>query len=284
MTQYAYVNDDFVPESAAKVSIFDRGFLFADAVYEVSAVVNGRLIDNARHLARLESSLTKIGSCLPMPAQDIEDRQTRLIKRNGLSEGVIYIQASRGAAPRDFAYPADSRPSLIMFTQRKRIIDPDRIETGIGVKIVPEIRWGRRDIKTVALLAQSMAKQAALDSGEKDAWMVEDKQFTEGSSSNIFIVDTKGRLITRDLSNKILAGITRRAVIDLAGDMGIETIERPISVEEVYSASEVFSTSASTIIVPVCAVDGRSIGGSASGPITRSLYNRYLAKYMDCDM
>lgn len=281
MTKVAYIDGQYTPESSATVSIFDRGFLFADAVYEVSAVVQGRLIDNDRHLERLESSLGKIGINPTYARAEIAEIQRNLINKNELVEGVVYIQVSRGAADRDFAYPSGAMATLVKFTQEKTIVNARNINEGISIKVVPEIRWQRRDIKTVGLLAQSMAKQTALEDGQQDAWMEEDGFLTEGSSSNIFIVAKNGHLVTRDLSNKILAGITRRAVLELAREQGLDIEERPISVEEVFSAEEAFSTSASTLILPVCQIDGRLVGAGSPGEKTLSLYNQYLAKYVN---
>jgi D-alanine transaminase len=214
MTKFVFVNGEYVPESQANISVFDRGFLFADAIYEVVAFINGRLIDNERHLERMESSLQKINLTNPAKKGEIIDIQKGLIKRNGLSEGTVYIQISRGTAIRDFSFPNPASPSLVAFTQEKTIEHPLLANKGATVNLLPEIRWARRDIKTVGLLAQSMAKQTALDNGADDAWLVEKGFITEGSSSNAFIVDADGTIITHELSSSILPGITRQAVLE----------------------------------------------------------------------
>ncbi|HAA93160.1 MAG TPA: D-amino acid aminotransferase, partial [Rhodospirillaceae bacterium] len=209
MTRTVYINGEFVPESEAKISVMDRGFLFADGVYEVSAVVNGQMVDNDGHLRRLERSLEEIELKSPLPIGEIEKVQTELIERNNLREGIVYLQISRGDAERDFLWPEDISPTLVMFTQEKPLLHHPLATKGASIITVPEIRWQRRDIKTTALIAQAMAKHAARKSGADDAWMVEDGYVTEGTSTNAFIVTTDGTLVTRELSNKILHGITR---------------------------------------------------------------------------
>ena len=216
MSRIVYVNGRFVPESEAHVSVFDRGFLFGDGVYEVSSVLDRGLVDNAAHLARLERSLGALGMASPATPEEIVRAQKELIARNGLDEGIVYLQITRGPADRDFAYPAEPRPTLVMFTQEKPLVDNPLAVHGITVATVPDLRWKRRDVKTVGLLAASMAKQAALDAGAGDAWMVEDGFVTEGSSNNAYIVTGGGAVVTRHLGNEILHGITRAAVLRLS--------------------------------------------------------------------
>ncbi len=216
MSRIVYVNGEYLPEEQGRVSIFDRGFLFADGVYEVSAVLRGRLVDNEAHLARLHRSLKELNIPQPVSDQDIVAAQNRLIERNGLEEGLVYLQITRGPADRDFAFPARPEPTLIMFTQAHSLIETPQAEHGIRIHTVEDIRWKRRDIKTVGLLAPSMAKQAALDAGADDAWMVEDGYVTEGTSNNAFIVTADNVIRTRQLSNLILHGITRAAILRLA--------------------------------------------------------------------
>ena len=192
MTRIVYVDGQFVPENEARVSVFDRGFLFGDGVYEVSAVLGGGLVDNAGHLARLERSLGELGIVSPATPDEIARAQKELVARNDLDEGIVYLQITRGPADRDFAYPAEPKPTLVMFTQKKALVDSPLAARGITVITVPELRWRRRDVKTVGLLAASMAKQAALDAGADDAWMVEDGFVTEGSSNNAYIVTRSG--------------------------------------------------------------------------------------------
>ncbi len=276
MGRIVYVNGAFVDEADAKISVFDRGFLFADGVYEVSSVLNRRLIDNAAHLARLHRSLDELD--MPAPATDdaIVAAQMELIERNDLNEGIIYLQATRGPAERDFAYPAEPAPSLVMFTQAKSLIENPVAEHGLRIISVPDMRWKRRDIKTVGLLAPSMAKQAALNAGANDAWMVEDGHVTEGTSNNAYIVTRDGTIVTRHLGNEILHGITRAAVLKLARERQIKVEERAFTIEEAQDAAEAFVTSASVFVGPVVAIDGVTLGDGKPGPITRALRAVYL--------
>lgn len=276
MSRIVYVNGEYLPEENAKISVFDRGFLFSDGVYEVSSVLNGKLVDNEAHLARLERSMGELQITPPMPLQEIEAVQKQMIERNSLREGVIYLQVTRGAADRDFAYPKGVKASLVMFTQVKNILASPVAERGIAVITLPDIRWQRRDIKTVGLLAASMAKEAALEAGAEDAWLVEDGTITEGSSNNAYIVTFDGKIVTRALSNKILPGITRRAVLKLAEREGLQIEERAFTPEEARGAAEAFSTSASAFVMPVVKIDDRTLSNGAPGPVTRKLRELYL--------
>ena len=276
MSRIVYVNGDFVPESEAQVSVFDRGFLFGDGVYEVSSVLEGGLVDNAAHLVRLERSLRELGMDSPATPEEIVHAQKELVARNGLDEGIVYLQITRGPADRDFAYPAEPKPTLVMFTQKKALVDSPLAARGITILTVPEVRWKRRDIKTVGLLAASMAKQAALDAGADDAWMVEDGFVTEGSSNNAWIVTGDGVVVTRHLGNEILHGITRAVVLRLSRERQIAVQERPFTVEEAKGAAEAFITSASTFVLPVIGIDGETIGDGSPGPITRRLREIYI--------
>ena len=276
MTRIVYVDGQFVPENEARVSVFDRGFLFGDGVYEVSAVLGGGLVDNAGHLARLERSLGELGIVSPATADEIARAQKELVARNDLDEGIVYLQITRGPADRDFAYPAEPQPTLVMFTQKKALVDNPLAARGITVITVPELRWRRRDVKTVGLLAASMAKQAALDAGADDAWMVEDGFVTEGSSNNAYIVTRSGVVVTRHLGNEILHGITRATVLRLARERQITIEERPFTVGEAKSAAEAFITSASSFVIPVVGIDGETIGDGRPGPITGRLRDIYI--------
>lgn len=276
MSRTVYVNGAYLPEEEAKISVFDRGFLFADGVYEVSTVVDGRLVDNAAHLRRLQRSLGELDMPAPAAPEEIEAIQRELIARNGIDQGLVYLQVTRGAADRDFLYPKDVAPSLVMFTQIKNVIDNPAASKGISVVTLPDIRWRRRDIKTVALLAASMAKQAAHDAGADDAWMVEDGAVTEGSSNNAFIVTHDGAIITRALSNDILHGITRRAVLAIAAREGLTVEERAFSPEEAHEAAEAFITSASTFVMPVVKIDNRILGNGVPGPVSENLRRLYI--------
>ena len=276
MSRIVYVNGRFVPESEAHVSIFDRGFLFGDGVYEVSSVLDRGLVDNSAHLARLERSLGELGIALPATPDEIVRAQKELIARNDLDEGTIYLQITRGPADRDFAYPAEPKPTLVMFTQKKSILDNPLAARGITVITVPDLRWRRRDIKTVGLLAASMAKQAALDAGADDVWMVEDGVVTEGSSNNAYIVTGDGVVVTRHLGSEILHGITRAAVLRLSREHQIAVEERAFTVDEAKSAAEAFITSASSFVIPVTGIDGETIGDGRPGAITTRLREIYI--------
>ena len=276
MSRIVYVNGEFLPEDQAKISIFDRGFLFADGVYEVTSILNGRLIDNTAHLVRLQRSLSELNMRSPESNDRLTEIQLELAKRNNLQEGMIYLQITRGAADRDFKFPKNAMPSLVMFTQTKALIDNPQAETGISVITVPDIRWKRRDIKSVGLLAPSMAKQAAAEAGADDAWMIEDGFITEGSSNNAYIVNDQGAVITRHLGNEILSGITRKAVLRLAKELQIKIEERPFSVDEAKTAQEAFVTSASTFVCPVVKIDDHVIGTGFPGSMAKRLRQIYI--------
>eukprot|EP00752_Nemacystus_decipiens_P019093 g17149.t1 len=275
MTRIAYVNGEFLPLAEAKISVLDRGFLFADGVYEVTAVIDGKLVDNAPHLARLERSLGEIEMAHPVPMEEITTLQLELVKRNNLTEGGIYLQVTRGAAERDFAYPKDAKPSLVMFTQERNLVNDPRATTGVSVVTTPDLRWKRRDIKSVAMLAQAMAKQQAAKVGAAEAIMVEDGVVTEGSSSTAWIVKGE-KLITRNLSNSVLPGVTRLSVLSLCEELGLEVEERTYTVEELYEADECFITAATTLVMPVVKVDERHMSNGAPGPIATQLRQRYI--------
>lgn len=276
MSRIAYVNGSFVPFEDAKIPITDRGFLFADGIYEVSAVLNGALVDNEAHLARLDRSLKEIGIANPYTAAEWTRLEEDLVRRNGVEEGLVYMQVTRGAAERDFAFPKDAKPTVVMFTQAKNISRSAMAETGAAVITVPDLRWKRRDIKSVALLAQVLAKQAAAEAGVFEAWMVEDGHVTEGGSSTAFIITGDKRIVTRPLSNAILPGITRRSVMRLAQEAQLRVEERLFTVEEAHAAAEAFITSASSFVMPVVAIDGRPVGDGKPGRLTRRLRELYL--------
>ena len=278
MSRTVYVNGDYLPEEKAKISVFDRGFLFAVGVYEVTSVLDGRLIDVAGHLARLRRSLAELD--MPSPASDaeIEAIHRELVARNGLDEGMIYLQITRGAADRDFVFPAEPRPSLVLFTQATPLVDREAARRGIRVIAVPDIRWGRRDIKTVQLLAPSMCKMMAKRAGCDDAWMVEDGVVTEGTSNNAWIVTRDGAIVTRDLSHSILHGITRAAVLRMAREVQMRVEERPFTLAEARDAAEAFVTSASSFVMPVVEIDGAVLGDGTPGPVARRLREIYIAE------
>jgi len=275
-SRIVYLNGEFLPFDEALVPIMDRGFLFADGIYEVSAILGGRLVDNAAHVARLDRSLGEIGIRNPHDAAEWERLQTELMSRNGVTEGLVYMQVTRGVAERDFAFPpADTAPTVMMFTQAKTVAANPLAEKGARVVTVEDLRWKRRDIKSVALLAQVLAKQQAVEAGVSEAWMVEDGAITEGSSSTAFII--RGRtVVTRPLSTALLPGITRASVLRLAAEADLAIEERLIPVAEALEATEAFYTSASAFVMPVIEIDGRRIGDGVPGPLTRRLRELYL--------
>ena len=272
-----YLNGDFLPFDEARVPIMDRGFLFADGIYEVSAILDGRLVDNEAHLARLDRSLGEIDIANPHTLAEWVGLQTELVARNGVTEGLVYMQVTRGVYERDFAYPpAGTAPTVMMFTQAKTVAANPLAAKGARVITVPDLRWKRRDIKSIALLAQVLAKQQAAAAGVAEAWMVEDGAVTEGSSSTAFIVTAGGTLVTRPLSTALLPGITRQAVLRLAAESGLGLEERLFSVAGAHAAAEAFYTSASAFVMPVVELDGKPIGTGAPGPHTLRLRELYL--------
>src|SRR6516162_3901362 len=278
LDQVAYVNGSFVPLSEAKVSILDRGFLFADGIYEVSAVLDGKLVDNASHLARLQRSVGEIALKLPETVERITEIQRELIERNKLADGLVYLEVTRGAdTSRDFAFPrGDVRPTLIMFTAIKDIVGAPSAKKGISVITVPDIRWARRDIKSVALLAQVLAKQAAAEAGAGEAWMIEDGLVTEGGSSSAFILTQDDVLVTRQNGDEILPGCTRKAVVKLAGERQLRVEERAFSVDEALRAKEAFITSATVFVQAVVSIDGKKVADGKPGPMTSRLREIYV--------
>ncbi len=275
MVRTVYVNGEFLAEDKALVSIFDRAFLFADAVYEVTSVMDGKLIDFDGHMARLRRSLGELGIPQPMERDELLDLHRQLVERNKVAEGIVYTQISRGVADRDFVYP-DVEPTVVLFTQHKRFIDSPTIKDGMKVITVEDNRWKRRDIKTVQLLYPSMAKMAALEAGADDAWLVEDGFVTEGTANNAYIVTDAGMIVTRELSSKILHGITRASVLATAKEAQMRIEERPFTVEEALKAKEAFITSATNIVVPVVELDGEQVGNGKPGPVADRLREIYL--------
>lgn len=278
MSRIAYVNGRYVPQGQAKVAVEDRGYQFADGVYEVCEVRGGRMIDESRHMARLDRSLKELRIARPMAPRALAVVLRETIRRNRVRDGIIYLQVTRGVAKRDFPFPAENtRPSLVV-TARSN--DLDRLEQvaaeGVSVITVPDIRWKRVDIKSVALLPNVLAKQTAREQGAREAWLVDAKgRITEGSSSSAWIVSRDGKLITHPLGEDILPGITRSVVIDMIKAQGLPFEERTFTVEEAFQAREAFITSASQVVLPVVRIDGHSVGNGAPGLITTALRRDY---------
>ena len=280
MSRIVYVNGSYVPEEEAKVSVFDRAFLMADGIYEVTTVVGGKLIDFAGHMARLGRSLAALKMTAPADAEALLAIHRELLARNDLDEGLIYLQITRGSADRDFAFPPEGTPpTLVLFTQKVAVLERASAINGIKVASMPDLRWGLRDIKTVQLLYPSMAKMEAKAKGADDAWMVEaDGMVTEGSSNNAYIVTQDGTLVTRALSHSILHGITRLAVLRLARETGLTVEERSFSLDEAKAAKEAFITSASAFVTPVVSIDGQAIGDGLPGETTKQMRKIYIAE------
>ncbi|MDQ0322118.1 D-alanine transaminase [Pararhizobium capsulatum DSM 1112] len=276
MSRTVYVDGEYLPENEAKISVFDRGFLFADGIYEVSAVLNGRLIDNDLHLARLERSVREILIPMPLTVADIAEIQAELIRRNDLLEGVVYLQVTRGTADRDFGFAEDMKPTFVAFTQAKTLRDTASVKNGVAVAIMDDTRWARRDIKTVMLLAQVLAKKSARSAGFHEAWLVEDGCITEGASSTAYIITSDGALVVRPNSHAVLPGCTRQAVLKIASEQGLRIEERLFTVAEAHEAREAFLTSASSLVTPVIKIADRVVGDGTPGPITRRLQTIYL--------
>ena len=278
MTRTVYLNGDYLPETEARVSIFDRGFLMADGVYEVTSVLDGKLIDFGGHCVRLARSLSELEMQNPHTEAEWLAIHRALVEKNGIVDGMIYLQVTRGnPGDRDFAYPsADTKPTVVLFTQNKPgLAENPQAKTGYRVISIPDIRWGRRDIKTVQLLYPSMGKMAAKKAGVDDSWFVEDGAVTEGTSNNAYII--KGnRIITRQLSSDILHGITRAAVLRFAAEAQMEVEERPFTIAEAQGADEAFITSASAFVMPVVEIDGAAVGTGKVGAIVPRLREIYL--------
>ena len=275
MKRIAFVNGAFVPEAEAVVSIFDRGFLFADGVYEVIALVDGRFVDDGPHLDRLDRSLGEIQLASPMSRAGLHAMLIELASRNEVTEGLIYLQVTRGPAERDFAFPAVQQPTIVAYARALPVIAHPRAVAGATAITVPDQRWARRDIKSIALLPQVLAKQAARAADAFEALMVEDGQLTEGGAATLFMVKN-GQLITHTLGIKVLPGITRERVFMLATARGIAIVERSISADELPAADELFVTAATAFVMPIVRVDGAAIGSGAPGTLTAQLRNDYI--------
>ena len=271
-----YINGDFKKEDEAKVSVFDRGLLFSDSLYEVTTVINGKLIDFNNHMKRLDRSMTELKFKKLLNHLDILIFHRKLIELNNLKEGMIYLQVTRGVADRSFDMPKDKiEPTVLAFTQEKKIIDSESAKNGIKVMTLDDMRWKRCDIKTTQLLYASMAKTEATEKGFDDAWMIRQGYITEGSSSNAWII--KGKIImTRQSDNLILSGITRDAIFKCAKDLGYEVVTKNISLPDAQSASEAFITSATAFIMPVVKINNNQIGDGKPGKFVTALRAEYI--------
>lgn len=280
MSRIAYVNGSYVRHAAASVHIEDRGYQFADGVYEVCGVRGGKLMDEAMHLERLQRSLGELRIAMPMALAALRHVLREVVRRNRISNGMIYFQVTRGVAPRDHPFPPAGTRSAIVVTAKR--VNEARIaasvEKGIAVITMPDQRWARRDIKSVALLPNILAKQAAREAGAYEAWLIDDKGFiTEGSSTNAWIVDKDGRVITRALGPDILPGVTRRVLLEVAKREGIEIVQRSFTPEEAKAAREAFISASTAIIIPVIRIDDTAIGNGVPGSVTMRLRNAYAA-------
>ena len=278
MSRIAYVNGQYVPHAQAMVGIEDRGYQFADGVYEVCEVRGLRLVDERRHMARLDRSLRELRMAHPMTPKALGIVMRETVRRNRVRDGIVYVQVTRGEMRRDFPFPPDgTRPSIVVTARSHDTVKLEKqAADGIAVVTMPDLRWQRVDIKSVALLPNVLAKQAAREQGAKEAWLVDEQgRVTEGASSNAWIVTRDGKLVTRPLSGDILPGITRSVVIDLIAREGLGLEERPFTVEEAYAAREAFVTSASQLVMPVVQIDGRPIGNGAPGLIASALRRDY---------
>jgi D-alanine transaminase len=278
MTRIVYVNGRYLPYAEAGVHAEDRGFQFADAVYEVCEVKGGRPVDETRHMGRLARSLRELGIPQPMSPGAWSRVLRETIRRNRVRDGLLYLQVSRGAGPRNFLFPpAGAAPTVVCLARGVSATQLEAAaEVGIGVKTMPDPRWDRCDIKTVMLLPAAMAKEAARAEGAKEAWFVDqDGYVTEGASSNAWIVDRDGRLITRACDTALLRGVTRTTLIDLLKREGLELVERPFTVAEAKAAREAFITSATNLVMPVVAIDGQPIGNGAPGLIAQKLRSEF---------
>jgi D-alanine transaminase len=277
MSRIAYINGRYVPHSRAQVAVEDRGFLFSDGVYDAIPVHNGHLAFADRHLDRLDRSLAELRIAQPMTRAALLQVAREVLRRNGVRNGGLYIQVTRGVAPRDHKFPKGIKPSLLMMARKWKAPAPDLLAKGAAVVTMPDQRWARRDIKSISLLANVLAKQAATEQGAFEAWLVDgDGMVTEGSSTSAWIATADGALVTRPNGHEILPGITRSVVMEVARDLGLTLELRPFSPDEAYAALEAFLTSTSNFVLPITRIDGRKVGEGKPGPIATRLRAAYL--------
>lgn len=276
MSRIAYVNGAYVRHRDAAVHVEDRGYQFADGVYEVVAVAGGRMVELERHLRRLERSLGELRIAMPMPESALRHVLAEVIRRNRLSDGIVYLQITRGVARREHAFPKDVAPSMVITARRLKPPPADLVEKGVAVITIPDIRWKRCDIKSISLLPNVLGRQQAREAGAYEAWMVDEAGFvTEGTASNAWIVTGDGALVTRHLDQLILSGVTRLSVIDIAREYGLTPVERPFTVAEAKQAAEAFVTGTTAMVMPVVRIDGDPVGDGRPGPLARKLRGLY---------
>ena len=274
-----YVNGVYLPEDQAQISIFDRGFLFGDAVYEVTAVMNGKMVDFDAHMDRLQRSMSELDMANGYERKDLLTIHKQLIEKNNLQEGLVYLQLTRGVADRDFDFSdLNVKPGLVLFTQAKNLVSNPLAARGQKIVLADDLRWGRSDIKTVQLVYASLMKTRAKRQGADDVWLCRDGTITEGSSNNAYIVTHNDEIITRELSTDILHGITRASVLKVARLHQLKIVERAFSVDELMSAKEAFSTSASGFVNPVVNVNGTAIGAGEPGHVAEALRASYVSE------
>jgi len=282
MSRIAYVNGRYVPHRHAAVHVEDRGYQFSDGVYEVFAVANGVLVDEELHLQRLARSLGELRIARPHADAVMKHLFREVLRRNRVSNGILYLQVTRGAAPRDHAFPKSARPAVVITARPARLADPAITARGVDVVTIPDLRWRRVDIKSVSLLPNVLGKQIAKDKGAYEAWMVTDEgEVTEGTSTNAWIVTKRGALVTRDADTSILNGVTRLTILRLAREAGLSIEERPFSLREALAAAEAFLSSTTSFVMPVVRIDGKPIAGGTPGPFTQKLlasYRGYIAR------
>lgn len=276
MTRTVYLNGEYMPDNEAKVSIFDRAITFGDAIYDVAGVLDGKLVDFEHHIQRYFSSLEKLGIESPLGQDEILQAFRELVSRNQLDEGLVYMQVTRGVAERDFVWPTDIQPTVFMFTQTKSSVENEAAETGVALASTDDIRWARRDIKSVNLLAQVLAKQAAHEAGAYEALMIDADGYVTECGSTSFFIARDDLILTRPLSNDILPGVTRRALIALCESHALRLVESKFTLAEALAADEAFISGASSYVLPVKSIDGQSIGEQMPGPVSRKMREIYL--------
>ena len=277
MPRHAYVNGRYLPHGQAAVHIEDRGYQFADGVYEVVPVFKGALVDEGPHLDRLERSLRELRIDMPVARATLKLISRELMRRNDLTQGMLYLQVTRGVAPRDHKFPAQATPALVMTTRQTKPHSEALLNQGVKVIAVPDIRWERCDIKSISLLPNVLAKQQATEAGAYEAWQIDGEGYvTEGSSTNAWIVSAEGKVVTRDASHAILSGITRLSLLKLIREAGFEVEERAFTLEEAKTAREAFLTSSSSFVLPIVAIDETPVGNGHPGILSGKLRARYL--------